>query len=265
MFEVTQPLPGIFHIRDSLNVCFTLLTGQTGALLVDTGYGLEDVAAQIKKITPLPLTVLLTHGHHDHALGSRFFDEVLLLPGEEEVYRAYTGPQRREKVLKTACDRGLYPDEKDYLSAAMPPCRVIAPGSMALGGLTACVLACPGHTPGSAVVYVPERKLLLTGDNWNPCTWLFFPEARPAAEYRQNMQSLLALDFDRVLCPHQANLYPREMMEKFVLGLTDEALRTARPCDTGNDLAVRTLEACLPGDQVLVFDGDKAGVGACDE
>ena len=39
------------------------------------------------------------------------------------------------------------------------------PGVIDLGGLTAQIIEAPGHTPGSAVVYVPERKLLLSGDD----------------------------------------------------------------------------------------------------
>ena len=35
--------PGIFHIKDALGVCMTLLTGTESALLFDTGCGLEDL------------------------------------------------------------------------------------------------------------------------------------------------------------------------------------------------------------------------------
>ena len=46
-FEVNHVCPGVMHIRDVMGVCMTLIEGEKAALLVDTGYGTEDVAAFI--------------------------------------------------------------------------------------------------------------------------------------------------------------------------------------------------------------------------
>ena len=89
------------------------------------------------------------------------------------------------------------------------------PGVIDLGGLTAEIIEAPGHTPGSAVVYVPEWKLLLSGDDWNPCTWLFFPQALGLREYRSNMRGIQQLPFEKVLCPHREALYDRWMFDDF--------------------------------------------------
>ena len=244
MFHCDRVLPDVCHIRDALDVCVTLITGRERALLVDTGYGLEDLGAFIGSLTDLPYDVLLTHGHHDHALGSRFFPRVLALAGEEDVFRTYTTLARREKVLDNAAGRGAPVDREAFLRAPMPP----------------VVPVCPGHTPGSAVVYVPQRKLLLTGDDWNPVTWLFFPEALPFKAYRENVRGLLALPFEHVLCSHRPGLFPREIFESFVTGLTDGAARSARPCDTGRAMGIDTAEMALPHGQVLVFDRQKAAL-----
>lgn len=119
MFEANQVFPGVYHTRDAMGVCMTLLVGSQRALLVDTGYGLEDVSAWVRTVTELPLTVLLTHGHHDHSLGSRWFDRMLLFPQDHPVYGTYTTPERRQKVASAALEKGLTVPE-DYLTAAYP-------------------------------------------------------------------------------------------------------------------------------------------------
>ena len=256
-FQAKEWLPGVYHIQDAMGVCMTLLAGDERALLADTGYGLEDVGAFVRTVTSLPLTVLLTHAHHDHALGARWFSQVLLLPEDHGIFPFYTGEEKRKQVLSTAREKGISVDESEFLSAPMPAPDSLKAGDIPLGNLTARVIPCPGHTPGSAVVYVPERELLLTGDDWNPCAWLFFPEALDARQYRENMRKLLKIPFRYVLCSHQPVLFPREKLEAFVDGLTDEALQNAPLVPTGDRVGVRTAEARLPDGQVFVFDIDK--------
>ena len=256
-FTARELLPGVYHIEDALGVCFTLLVGRERAMLVDAGYGLEDVRVFIRTITDLPITLWLTHGHHDHALGARWFDEVRIHPADGDVYALYTSRAWREHVLASVRNAGIALDEAAYLSAPMPKPETSAGEVLDLGGLTARILPCPGHTPGSVAVYVPERKLLLTGDDWNPVTWLFFPEALPVVAYRENLRGLLELPFAWVICPHRTRLYPRSALESFAHGLTDEALHAAPAADTGRAMGVDTHELSLLGEQKLVFDAGK--------
>lgn len=127
-----------------------------------------------------------------------------------------------------------------------------------LGGMTAEIIPCPGHTPGSCVVHVPERSLLLSGDDWNPCTWLFFPAALNVWDYRDHVRGLLKLPFEHVLCSHQPALYPRETMSAFLAGLTDDAILAAHPVCIAPYEDIDTRQADLPQDQILVFDWAKA-------
>ena len=73
MFKASQVLPGVTHITDAMGVSFTLIEGEKKAVLFDTGYGMEDVGAYVRTLTDRPVKVLLSHGHHDHMLGARWF------------------------------------------------------------------------------------------------------------------------------------------------------------------------------------------------
>ena len=256
-FRVNEYLPGVYQIEDALGVCMTLLTGSEKALLVDTGYGLEDVKAFVRSLTDLPLTVILTHGHHDHALGARWFSEVYLHPEDMPAFELYTGEAQRRAVLASAAAKGIPVQETEYVDAEMPAPLPLIPGEIDLGGMHAVVMHYPGHTPGSCTVYVPERSLMLTGDDWNPCTWVFFAESLPVGAYRRTLRGILEVPFENVLCPHRFELLDRAMIKDFADALTDAALRDAVPVDTGASRGIRTHEARLPHDQVLVFDADK--------
>ena len=258
-FTARQALAGVWHIRDAMGVCMTLLDGGERALLVDTGYGLEDVSAFVRTLTDRQISVLLTHHHYDHTLGARWFERAMLFPEDMVDFALYTGPAHRRRVLERALSEGLTP-EGDALTAPIPTPAPLAEGPIALGNMTAHVLRCPGHTPGSAVVWVPERALLLTGDSWNPTTWLFFPEALPVREYRRNLARLLELPFAHVLCSHREELFPRAKLEAFAAALTDEALINARPVDIAPYEAIDTRQALLPEEQLLVFDWKKSGL-----
>lgn len=256
-FELNHVCPGVTHIRDAMGVCMTLIEGEKAALLVDTGYGTENVAAFIRTLTDKPLTVLLTHNHHDHALGARWFDKTVMFPEDMTEWTVFTGEDKRRAVLSQAIGKGLPVSEQEFLAGE---CRLpyeLEEGQLDLGGLTVEVTQLPGHTPGSCVVYVPQRKLVITGDDWNPCTWLFFDAALPVQWYRINLHVLQTLDFTHVLCSHQLECYPRAKFDAFVDGLTDETLCAARPVTIGGYEHINTRQADVAPGQILVFDWAK--------
>ena len=256
-FETNPVLPGSWHIRDGMGVCMTLVEGEKAALLVDTGYGVEDVAAFVRTLTDKPLTVLLTHNHHDHALGARWFSHTVMLPEDQAEWPVFTGRDKRRVVLGQALSKGLETSEETFLAGDLPLPYAIRGGMLELGGVTAQLIPCPGHTLGSCMVYIPERKLLLTGDNWNPCTWLFFEAALGVRAYRANVRQWQKLPFEHVLCSHQIDLFPRSAFDAFLEGLTDEALSAALPVKIGGYEHIDTRQASPVEGQILVFDWAK--------
>ena len=255
--RINQVLPGVYHIQDNLGVCMTLLCGSRSAMLVDTGYGISDVSTVIRSITQLPLKVILTHGHHDHCMGVRWFDHVSMFPEDHADFATYTGEYTRRRILTSADDKGQ-PVADDYLTAQLAMPETLTEQVVDLGGITAQIIHCPGHTPGSCCVYVKEHALMLTGDNWNPCTWLFFPAALGIREYLKNMRKLLELPFSQVLCSHQPVLFSRDVPDAFFTALTEDAIANAHPVTISPYDAIHTVQADLPMNQLIVFDRDKA-------
>jgi len=257
-FESREVLPGVHHIKDAMGVCMTLLVGEKSALLVDAGYGTEDVHAYIRTLTKLPLSVIITHGHHDHCLGARWFEQTMMFAEDQQDFITYTGDETRQRVLGQAKAKGLdVPD--DFLTAEIPMPLPLNEQTVDLGGMTVRVIHCPGHTPGSAVVYVPDRALLLTADDWNPCTWLFFPAALGAHDYLSNVCKLQKLPYTHVLCSHQPVLFERGMMDDFLDAMTDDVLKAAMPVDIPPYEVTGTRQASLPNNQIFVIDWAKAG------
>ena len=107
MFAANRIMPGIIHITDEMGVSFTLVEGTERALLFDAGYGTEDVAGYVRSLTDKPVTVLLSHGHHDHILGARWFTETWLCEEDMEEFMERTGTVQRRKVMKQAEARGI--------------------------------------------------------------------------------------------------------------------------------------------------------------
>ena len=271
MFTAINPFPGVFHITDEMGVSFTLVEGEDSALVFDAGYGTENVAAFLRTLTDKPFELILSHGHHDHMLGAQWFDHSLMDPADLEEFRLRAGSGQREKVRRQAEEHGVTP-YSGFMTAEIPeplPLKYlesVGPFNSCvydLGGREAWVLQVPGHTPGSVVLYVPDLRLLLTGDDWNPCTWMWFPCSLPVRQWHETMiRCIDSLEKEageeilHVLCSHQPN--PREASElkEFLAYMTEERLRSAPPVDMGTPINTHQVTEENRG-WVLLFDADK--------
>ena len=259
-FEMMEALPGVYHIRDAMGVCCTLIVGETDTLLWDTGYGLFDLAAFIAPYVRGELHVVLSHAHHDHACGHQWFRNVRIHKDDLPLCARYTGRVNRKRQLGRALSLGLIGDgydSKRYLSA--DPAAILPLQTMEydLGGLTVRLLPVPGHTPGSLAAYIPERTLLLTADSWNPTTWLFFPDSLPLKTYTRAMQPLRELNAEHALCSHDFTLHRMDRVRAYIDGLTAETFAAAVPTPVPPYTDIHTF-ACHPEPgTTFVFNSDK--------
>ena len=275
MFHHLEVFPGVYHITGGMGVSFTLTEGQKRALVVDAGYGTENVSEYVRTLTERPVDVLLTHGHHDHVLGARWFAETHMCADDLPVFRVRTAKAQREAVRSQARDMGItVPD--DFLTAPIPDPKPLAfTGTLggfpclahSLGGLDVIIVHVPAHTPGSVMVLIPRYELLLTGDDWNPCTWMWFAESADVQRWRDDMQRFIraaeqetGVTLRTVLCSHQAA--PREAgeLKEFLTYMTDDRLLNAKPVDMNSPIKTRAVEN--PDRKwLLIFDGDRLHQG----
>lgn len=70
----------LYVITETESIHCYLLIGEKKALLIDTGWGYEDIKPLIKDITDREVMVALTHGDPDHGMGAVHFDEFYIHP-----------------------------------------------------------------------------------------------------------------------------------------------------------------------------------------
>ncbi|MBM6979527.1 MAG: MBL fold metallo-hydrolase [Actinomyces succiniciruminis] len=219
---VAEPVsPHVTRIRGPYDAHMYLVTGDERALLIDTGYGVGDLAAFVASLTDLPLTVVLTHGHVDHAFGASQFPDVRMHPADLPVLAEHRLKSRQVHADAAAASHG----HPVFLAPEVDPSR-IAPlqtgERLELGGLSVAVLAAPGHTPGSVALLVEEERLLITGDAANQFTFLFLPESSTVTDYLAALLDLNASTtgaYDRALISHGAGeIAPTVLEDLLALG-----------------------------------------------
>jgi len=125
--------------------------------VVDPGGDLDRIGEAIDKIGLQVEKIILTHGHIDHAGGAAELKEKLGgIPIE--------GPHKADKFLLD----GLAAQGAGFGMTgvrAVTPDRWLAEGdAVTAGATTFSVLHCPGHSPGSVVLFNAQQRFALVGD-----------------------------------------------------------------------------------------------------
>lgn len=267
VYKVTEVMSDVYRIENS-SVFMDLIVGTHHALLFDTGYGYDDLHGLVRRITELPLYVVNSHGHVDHACGNWQFQEVFIHPEDVRLCMEHNSPQMRMEELEKATLPETF-DLASYLSQGFGTLRPVTGGDVFdLGGKTLKVVELPGHTRGSIGLLWPEERILYVGDAVNCFLWLFLPEATSLSVYRDTLLRVRELPFDRMIQSHEPRVMPKSCLEDYIR-LAETLDYDAWPvvdtplADPGQEIKIITLpgndlkDAGKPGFAAIMISKDK--------
>lgn len=260
--------PQTWSVSDSGSDVFYLVCGSQKALFIDVGFGFADLHALAKALLPtdLPLQVVNTHGHPDHAWGNWQFDEVFIGAGDLFLIQKPLPEKRRLEVI--AGTRSKIPADWQVDEAFLNgwgtrhPAQIMAVregSTFELGGRTLEVIELPGHTPGGICLLDRTNRLLFSGDGLHPGhIWLQLKESLPLRAYYQHLQQFDQRwkgSFYRILWGHSQDPAPAETVQAVLQGLekilAHEVVGTNHRTFLGD-----SLRADFPG-CTIVYDPQK--------
>ena len=168
----------IWRYHDMTGSTSYLVVGKSSAVMVDCGMVPCAMMGAIRRITALPVRLLLTHAHPDHYGAAAEFDEVWL---HEEDAAALSVFEPAFSVMRVP------PLDRSRLHA-------FADGHVFdLGGMRLLACHLPGHTPGSCVFVCEEEKCIFCGDavGSGDIVLMSVPLAYDLSDYRDSLGAYL--------------------------------------------------------------------------
>ena len=245
------------HITRIQGACMEymyLIEGKQCAALIDTGTGAGDLHRFVGTLTDKPVQVLLSHGHLDHAMGTKGFAEIYMNPSDDHLLISHSDLSYRRRFVGS-----VNASAARYLREVPVPAYLSIRNGQEwdLGGVTIRAFECPGHTTGSVVFLLREDRILFLGDACNSNTLVYDPAySTTVEEYRD---SLIALReeteglYDHTIFSHEAEIKGDQIVSHMIDlctavlgGISDEA-----PVRFGDDeglMAKTRNEDELPAD-----------------
>ncbi len=280
-YEITEVRPGIWHAvgTGAMNVGANAAIVDLGASLLLVDSHITPAAAwvlleELAPLTPKPIRyVVNTHFHFDHIHGNQVFGDEVEILGHQTTYdivssggsvsgTAWDGfvatlpnqiaaieaelqaaPEgEREEVAARLARMRAYQEATAAIEPIAP--TITLDGKLAIyrGGHEIQLLwKGRGHTPGDVVVYLPERRVLITGD-LVVFGLPFMGDAFP--EWGDTVRRFAELDFELVLPGHGPPFEDRQKLLNLADYLDDfwEQARGLHAAGTSAEDAARTMD-----------------------
>lgn len=196
-----------------------LIIGTEGALLIDALQYNDDLYEIVRSLTDLPVTVLITHGHEDHAgvsvasfaeHGCKVYMDLVDYPMVEA-----TIPNTRREFFTELKDGDRFD----------------------VGGYVLEAIACPGHTQGSFLFLDREHQLMFDGDTLGSGgIWMQLECSTTVEQFRGNVARVLGktegLDQLLIYCGHRYQT-PVQLTARYIQDTYDTADEIVKGTNVG--------------------------------
>ena len=257
-FKVTKLENNIYRIYEPKDIYTTVILGNEKALVIDNGHGFGNVRKVIESITDLPLMVVNTHGHLDHAGGNYLFDEVYI--NFEDIPTYYKYEEEKDLMLisydKLFKEKGIqmFPDDFDRESFMKTTTKKFLPLEnhqiIDLGGRKLEVIKIPGHTVGHVTFLDYETGILFSGDAVSTTLWLYYDNGITLDMYCGYLEDLKKYPIKGFLPTHIDKILPIE-----ILDILQEVIRERDPKKS------RIFTHARNGQQALLYRKEVEGIG----
>lgn len=247
--QIREIVPGIWHVLGVGHSNATIIEGATGVILVDCFESVERgerLKAIVHEKTGKEVhTIIYTHSHVDHRGGAEAFGgsvleviafapkfavldrteklfDVQMLRGERQFGYGLTDEQAITQGLGNR--EGVVYGER---RGPLPPRPLYDEDVVEreIDGVKLVLRRLPGETDDTAMVWLPEQKILCSGDDYYGC----FPnlyairgsQYRNIAEWIKSLDVILSYDAEYLLPGHTAPLVGHAQVQEVVGNFRD--------------------------------------------
>ena len=239
-FKAYRLMEGVTRITGlGFENCY-LVEGTDRALLIDGLTGVGSLAAFVRELTDLPVSLALTHGHIDHAGMAWETGECYIHP--DDIALVYTRGDPAERLAFVNGTRNGGAPRHAFLSLADVPADrplktypIYEGDVFDLGGTRIEVISVPGHTCGTVVFLDRARRILFSGDACNTNTLVNLAGSTTIEEYLESLRHFKTYrsDFDVMYGGHGFGAVPNSIIDdgiqlcEDILAGRDDAIETA--------------------------------------
>jgi glyoxylase-like metal-dependent hydrolase (beta-lactamase superfamily II) len=228
--EVTvKKLKDNIYVAEGGGGTSTIIIGQNGVIVVDAKNRPPDgkkLVDEVAKLTNKPITtVILTHSDPDHSRGLGGFPMGLTIIAHEN---------DKKEIEQELANGGAQAPPKEYL-----PNKIVtqARESMTIEGVKLTLIhIAPAHTTGDLAVYLPDAKVIASGDligDGDPSIHLF--KNGSSEGWIRFVTALANLDADTYVRGH-ADVGTREEVRKILANAITKRARIADLVKQGKSL-----------------------------